>query len=253
MPNWCYSKYVFYKCTEDESELIRLHRTLSDILTPSETDKGSDPSWLGNVAIKHGFDWKELSCRGTIDHLDEYVLGSGSFMLESETAWAPTDDLWEAVVAQYDGIAFVYVAEEPGMEIFINTDISSAYFSERYLLDISSYDYIPNGWHVRHEDYRAEGSEGSEGYDRSDVADRSDRSDKFDKFDESGKSYWQNQDKPKGLDVREYFKDFDKLKDYCTELTGQIFSTFNEISNYFEEIVDKNDCLFAGVYEFSAA
>jgi hypothetical protein len=58
------------------------------------------------------------------------------------------DELWEAVIAQYDGISFVYTAEECGERIYINTDTEGLYLPERYLLDIYGDASIPKDWYA---------------------------------------------------------------------------------------------------------
>jgi len=152
MPNWCSNKYAFYTNDENKDELQRLHEKLSTIIeTPSEVKNGFDPGWLGEVAIKHGLDWEKISCRGSIEYLDDYDPDSNFFTLDSETAWAPTNELWAAVIAQYEGVAFVYIAEEPGMGIFTNTDTEGIFFTERYLFEIYGDAAIPEGWYAGQE------------------------------------------------------------------------------------------------------
>jgi len=147
MPNWCYSKYAFYTNDENKDELLRLHMNLSDIIKePSEVKNGFEPGWLGKVAISHGLNWEEVSCRGSIDYLDDYEPGNSFFTLESETAWAPTEELWEIVIGQYKGVSFVYKAEEPAESIYTNTDIEGTYFPEKYLLELYGDTSIPEGW-----------------------------------------------------------------------------------------------------------
>jgi len=149
MPNWCYNRHVFFvDNNKDKGELLRLHNNLSEVLqTPSEVENGFEPGWLGKVAIKHGLDWESFSCRGDIEELEEYEPECSHFSMGSETAWGPTNELWEAVIEQYEGVSFVYIAEEPNMGIFINTDVDGTYLSERYLLEIYSEKPIPDEWY----------------------------------------------------------------------------------------------------------
>jgi len=147
MPNWCSSKYAFYADDENKDELLRLHNNLSGIMkTPSEVENGFEPGWLGKVAIKHGIDWESLPCKGTIEHLDRYKPGGNFFTLNAETAWSPTEELWETVIARYEGISFVYIAEEAGNGIFTNTDAAGTFFPEKYLFEIWGNAPIPEGW-----------------------------------------------------------------------------------------------------------
>jgi len=141
MANICCSKYVFYT-NDDKSELLRLHMNLMAIMDNNDSKTGC----LDDVAIKHGVDREKISCRGTIENLDDYNPANNYFTLNSDTAWAPTDELWEAVIAQYKGISFVYIAEECGESIYVNTDTEGVYFPERYLLEICGDAPIPDGW-----------------------------------------------------------------------------------------------------------
>ena len=211
MPNWCFSKYAFFTTNENKDELLRLHTNLSAIMeTPSEIENGSEPGWLGKVAIKHGLDWEKISCRGSIEHLEDYEPGSSFFTLDCDTAWTPMDELWEAVIAQYEGLSYVYIAEEPGMGIFVNTDTEGIYFPEKYLMEIYGDAPIPDGWYA-------------------------------------------NQDKPGCFDIREYFKDFEELADYCAKLTGKEFGTLEELQSYISDIFDEENNTSANIHEFTKA
>ena len=211
MPNWCCTKYAFYTNDGDKGELLRFYKNLSDIiLIPSEIKNDFEPGWLGKVAIRHGLDHEKTSCRGTINYLENYDPKDNFFTLESETAWIPADELWEAVIARYKGISFVYLAEEPGMEIFINTDSNGTYFPEKYLVEIFGDAPIPEKWYV-----------------------------------------WQ--EKPKSLDIREYFSGADDLMDYFARITGKSFSTIGELRTYLSDIFDEKADTLANIHEFTAA
>ena len=149
MPNWCANKYVFYTNDENKGELLRLYNNLAAIMQESsEVKNGFEPGWLGKVAISHGIDWDTVPCRGAIENLGDYEPDDTCFTLETETAWVPTDELWEAVTAQYIGISYAYMAEEPGSEIYMNTDIEGRYLTEKYLIELCGDALIPEGWYA---------------------------------------------------------------------------------------------------------
>jgi hypothetical protein len=157
MPNWCSTQYIFYTKKKDKSELKRLHKNLADILKePSKLENDFEPGCLGKVAIAHGFNHEEVPCRGWFDPLDEYDYeGEGDFFkLYTTTAWIPMDELWEAVIEQYSGVSYVYMSEESGMELYINTDIEGKYFGDRYLLEIYGDKVMPEGWCPEHEKFQ---------------------------------------------------------------------------------------------------
>ena len=146
MANICCCKYVFFTKDESKDELLRLHRNLTTIIQPPEVKIDSEPGWLGHVAVWHNIDGENVSCRGTIEKLDDYEPDTNFFTLYSDTDWCPMDELLEAVVAQYIGVSFVYLAEEPGFDIFTNTDETGVYIPEKYLLEIYGNARIPEGW-----------------------------------------------------------------------------------------------------------
>jgi len=211
MPNWCINKYSFYTDKEDKGELLQLYKNLEAVMNiPSDVSNGFGLGWLGEVAIKHGLDWEKISCRGEMTNLGDYEPGDWYFMLDADTAWSPTDELWETVIEQYEDVYYVYVAEEPGCEIFINTDTEGRFFNETYLIDIGGDIPIPAGWFA-------------------------------------------DQEKPKHLEIREYFASFAELNDYCSQFTGKDFDSFEEWQDYFAEIFDNEDNAYASINEFAAA
>jgi hypothetical protein len=152
MPNWCFSSCAFYTNDENKGELLRLYKNLEKIMEqPSEVPNGFEPGWLGKVAIAHNLDWEKISCRGEISELEEYSPNDKFFTLRTETAWAPTEELWEAVIAQYEGVSYVFIAEESGMGIYVNTDTEGTYFPDRYMMDIWGDGPIPEGWYADQE------------------------------------------------------------------------------------------------------
>ena len=149
MPNWCSTKYVAFTDCEDKSELKRLHDNLTSAMqTPSVVENGFGEGWLGDIALKHGLNWEDIPCRGTIEHLDEYDEDSVSFSFATETAWEQCDELWDAVISQYEGVSHVYISEELGNAHFVNSDIEGRFLPEKFLLDMWGNGSIPDGWYA---------------------------------------------------------------------------------------------------------
>jgi len=161
---------------------------------------------LDTVAKIHSLDCKEISVNGSIETLDDYVPASNFFTLHSDTSWAPTTELWEAVVAQYKGVSFVYFAEECGESIYVNTDITRIYFPERYLLEICGDAPVPEGW-----------------YPNQDKPDYFDIRKYFDSFEELN-SYC----------VTLTGNDFDTFEELQTYISGLFDSEENMVSNVIE-------------------
>lgn len=113
-----------------------------------EYEVGND--WLGNILLGFLGSAESYKCRGTISGIgvdEAYSLVTFS----TQTAWAPMTDMWDAIIESCFSdecgrpqLSYVYVAEEPNMDIFINTDINHEIFKEMYLLDDgdSFYEYV---------------------------------------------------------------------------------------------------------------
>jgi len=210
MPNWCSNTYAFYTKDEDKRELQKLHKKLLAILdVKSETKNDFEPGWLGKVASHHGLDWEKIPCRGHIELIDEYDGECSFFKIYTETAWCPTEELWEAVISQYEGVSLVYTAEEPGCEIYVNTDACGTYLVDKYLIEVCGDAPIPKSW-------------------------------------------FPNKEKPKCLEIREYFSSLENTLDYCSKFTGEEFNGISELKDYFAKTFSERCDVIACVHEFSS-
>ncbi len=135
MPNWCESKFAFVvDDLKNKSELKRLYDNLSKACnTHCPEENGFGDSWLGHVAIIHNIPWKSIRCRGYISHIDDFNDIANHFVIGTETAWGPLTDFGDCILEQYKGVSYVYMAEEEGNEIYINTDISGKIFPDKYM------------------------------------------------------------------------------------------------------------------------
>lgn len=232
MPNWCSSSIIIKSKKGNEKEVQRLHQAISlAYSTPSEIENSFELGWLGKIAASHSLNWEDVPCRGTIIEFDDEV-HTGNFedegefsyfRVDTESAWSPMTELWEAIVEQYDGVSFVYIAEEAGNGIFINSDATGLFFCDRYVLEIccNTMSVVPNDWAF-------DGIEKPAG-------------------DENGLA---------DLDIREFFDSFESLKDFFTKLTGKEFDCHTEMAEYLDGIaIDadgvKNAYFMASVNEFT--
>lgn len=94
---------------------------------------------LKNIVDAFGVtpDDAEEAIRGHIEDIDEHA-----YRLYQSDRWTPHIEVWTAICKQYynDKIWFVYKAEEPGSDIYINTDTNGLYFPEKYVCDYSTND-----------------------------------------------------------------------------------------------------------------
>ena len=138
MPNWCSTTYAFFG---DPDAVRDFHKKIELYTSKLRWDDSPrEPltfrwNWLGNIVTGFGLDPDKVYCRGEISAVTPY---DDHILVATETAWSPMNDVWDEIIAKhYKGnrLQYVYIAEEPGCDIFINTDDSGIFFSEKYLLD----------------------------------------------------------------------------------------------------------------------
>lgn len=110
---------------------------------PGMHENGFGSTWLGNLVIKLGGDWKKIYCRGSWDNLlhENEVI---SFSVES--AWDEPDEVRHLIEEKFPDIKLYYQCEESGMGIYITNDGTGQYFPEKYYLWIENgeTDYYDN-------------------------------------------------------------------------------------------------------------
>lgn len=100
--------------------------------SPGLHDNGFGSTWLGNLVIKLGGDWKKLYCRGSWDNLLLHDDGTVSFSVES--AWDEPYEVRHFIEAKFPGIKIYYQCEEADMGIYTTNDAPGLFFPERYYL-----------------------------------------------------------------------------------------------------------------------
>ena len=129
MPNWCYDQVVF---EGDVNSLINLQKDLSKALATIEE---GESCWIGRLLMYKGMKYEDITigCRSFIDTFSslEEIKTSKHFHLYTESAWSPVTEMYDWIAETYD-LDYVLWAEEPGMDIYINTDVEGKHFPERY-------------------------------------------------------------------------------------------------------------------------
>jgi hypothetical protein len=130
VPNWCNSSIAFYQ--EDGGNCI-LEAFYTDIERYQNFAdvNGSYSNWCGHYLIANQIDTDSIYCRGFFTNCELY---SDYVRIDMETAWSPLPEVYDLLAKKYN-LSYVYISEEPGSEIYINTDVNARFFSTRYLLD----------------------------------------------------------------------------------------------------------------------
>lgn len=115
MPNWCSTKYEIYNGGVKE---------LTKIVKDLQASKKENWNWLGNIVSALGGNPEALYCRGWIEDFDAT---DDCLTLYCETAWSELSEWRKFVKDKFENCEIFYVAEEPGMGIFITNDVDFDY------------------------------------------------------------------------------------------------------------------------------
>ena len=138
MPNWAYSQYI---ATGDKEQLKKLYSIMSELeemKAPELHENGFGSTWLGNLIIKLGGNWKQVYCRGSWDNLLLREDGTVSFSVES--AWGELYDVRKFIEEYFPDVRIFFQCEESGMGIYQTNDDTGQYFPEKYYLWVENGD-----------------------------------------------------------------------------------------------------------------
>ena len=135
MANYCSNSIVFF--SKDKSKLSRFLRKVYAAFD-------SIVSGFYNLMVLHGYKNREILSvidkRDSFTHCDtklEQNKDTYSFKVEVETAWEPHMAMFYKIIREKynNAIQLVYMAEECGSELYVNSDKEGVYFPERYVVD----------------------------------------------------------------------------------------------------------------------
>lgn len=136
MPNWCVTTYCFEGL---KAEVNEFYDKIKEWTAYGEYD--DDKTCLSNILTCAGFDVDKLeremgfSLEGNVTYLEKQ---DGVVLLETQTAWAEDNKVWDLLLEKYfDTIGYYYWAEELGLEYVATNDIYGKYFDvgDYYILE----------------------------------------------------------------------------------------------------------------------
>ena len=135
MANYCSNSIVFF--SKDKTKLSRFLRKVYAAFD-------SIGSGFYNLMVLHGYKNREILSvidkRDSFTHCDsrlEQDKDTFSFRVDVETAWEPHMAMFYKIIREKynDAIQLVYMAEECGSDLYVNSDKEGIYFRERYMVD----------------------------------------------------------------------------------------------------------------------
>jgi len=131
MPNWCNNSIAFY---QDDGGNDMLDAFFSDIQKYQDyidPGTGNPSDWVGHWLQSSRVDTNTLYCRGFFYNCE---LCADHVRVDIETAWAPLPEVYDIMAEKYN-LSYVYIAEEPGCEVYVNTDVDGRFFTTRYVIN----------------------------------------------------------------------------------------------------------------------
>ena len=143
MANWCETTYVFEGTREDIFRFQNDLKKYTSLSFARFVSRSAGSAWEGNIAYWFGFDPEAFPCRGIIETIYEIQKGDEFdwFCVDCSDAWGPNYELFDAIIDKcFPAITYEMMAEEPGGEVFINTDTEGKYFPFHYRIVIDTGD-----------------------------------------------------------------------------------------------------------------
>lgn len=147
MANICSNIMRVYADKENEANLKKVYEILCQVMKDAEEDP--DQNYMPNIVARmrpdlteEEIDKKLYGCetRSWMDGEPESYheatdTDPASFTVYYESKWYPTIEAWNLVLEPY-GVKQVTIAEEPGCDVYINTDKDGVFFIDKYMIDI---------------------------------------------------------------------------------------------------------------------
>ena len=131
MPNWCANTIAFYQADNGNDLLDAFYADIQKYQNFTDPETGKPSNWVG-----HWFDEKRINTASmyTRGFFTSCELYSSHVLINMETAWGALPEVWDSMASRY-GLEYVYISEECGNEVYVNTDMSGRFFQTRYILD----------------------------------------------------------------------------------------------------------------------
>ena len=138
MPNWCSNSIAFYSENNEVTLLEAFHSDLQKYTNYNDHKTGKYSDWVGHWLQSNRIDTEEIYSRGFIESCELYP---DFVRVGMTTAWDSTPEIWD-IMAQKYSLNYVFISEEPGCEVYINTDSTGRFFGTRFVLNYFDLEYL---------------------------------------------------------------------------------------------------------------
>jgi hypothetical protein len=132
MPNWCDTEVAFVG-----ENVEKLYNDWQE--ADKKFKKEGAQHWLGRLFLyKNVLKEHRPYCRSFVIRI--YIKSKNVLFMRNMDAWEPMINAYNKIADMYN-LDFVIKAEEPGQEIYLNSDATGRYFSERYIFEFFGESY----------------------------------------------------------------------------------------------------------------
>ena len=141
MPNWCMDSITFFP--GEAGNLGSLEQLQKDFETAMTTIEEGANNWIGRLLVYKGMSLEEveIECRSFVDYYSslQEVHDDDCFVIETSSAWGPMTEMYDWMAKTYE-LEYVLCAEEPGCQVYVNTDTEGNYYQDRYYISFEEED-----------------------------------------------------------------------------------------------------------------
>ena len=130
MPNWCSNSIAFYQEDGGSAMVEAFYADVQKYQDYKDPETGKLSDWCGHWLQSNRVDTDNLYTRGFFTNCE---LNGDHVRVDMETAWGPLPEVCDLMAEKYE-LAYVYISEEPGCSVYVNTDGEGRFFSTRYMM-----------------------------------------------------------------------------------------------------------------------
>jgi hypothetical protein len=131
MANWCNNSIIFYQEDGGNAMAEAFYTDIKKYQNYKDYETGEVSDWVGHWLQSNQIDTGIVYSRGFFTNCE---LEGNYVRIDMETAYTPLPEIWDLMAGKYE-LSYVYLSEEPGCEIYVNTDDEGRFFPMRYTAD----------------------------------------------------------------------------------------------------------------------
>ena len=138
MPNWCSNSIAFYQEDGGNTMIEAFYMDIQKYTNVKNNETGEISNWVGHWLQSSRVNIDNMYTRGFFSNCE---LNVNHVRIDMETAWTPLPEVWDLMAGKYE-LSYVYIAEEDGCAVYVNTDSTGRFFTTRYMMQSFEIEYL---------------------------------------------------------------------------------------------------------------